>query len=84
MDQATVLKQVCLDLSKAATDVFDMIDQECLDSPMDSVDHILVLKAIVDHAETIRGYYFQRNIQRMLALGVPPSHLVQMMERNLG
>lgn len=73
--------QVCLDLSKAATDVFDLIEAEGLDAPMETVDHILKLKAIVDNTEVLRSYYFRRNIQRMLALGVLPSHLMEMAER---
>lgn len=81
MDQKQVLMQVCLDLSKAATDVFDLIDEEGLDAPMETIDHILKLKAIVDNAETLRSYYFQRNIQRMLSLGVPASHLMEMAMR---
>jgi len=81
VDAKEAIEQACLDLSKAALDVFELVDKDGIDAPMEGVEHILRLKAIVDNAEAIRSYYFRRNIQRMLAHGGPASHLVEMPER---
>lgn len=72
------MKQACLDLSNAALALFDLIEKDGIDSPMDGLDNIMKLKAVVDHVETLRGYYARRNISRMLALGVSPTSLLEM------
>lgn len=72
------MKQACLDLSNAAIALFDLIDEDGVTAPMEGMDGIMKLKAVVDSSEKIRGYYERRNIQRMLALGVSPATLLRM------
>lgn len=77
---ATEMKQTCLDLSRAATNLYDIVDGQGIDAPMDELRHILTLQKIVAKAEEIRAYYFRRNVQRMLALGVSPESLNKMVK----
>lgn len=74
----TDIKQACLDLSNAAIALFDLVEADGIDAPMDGIENILKLKAMVDASEVIRGYYARRNISRMLALGVSPETLARM------
>jgi hypothetical protein len=71
------MKQVCISLSDAALALFDLIDAEGIDSPVDSQEGITTLKAVMDATEEIKIYYTLRNIQRMLALGISPSTLLE-------
>ncbi len=76
------MKQACLDLSKAATALFDIIEAGGIDSPMEGLDNILILKDLNQASVNIIGYYQRRNIQRMLALGVSPETLLKMARDN--
>lgn len=78
MADPTDMKQACLDLSNAAIALFDLIDQDGVQAPLDDWAGVLKLKAVVDAGEVIRGYYQRRNIQRMLALGISPDELLRM------
>ncbi len=71
------MKQVCISLSDAALALFDFIDAEGVDAPVDGHEGIERLKAVLDATEEIRIYYTLRNIQRMLALGISPSTLLE-------
>ncbi len=71
------MKQVCISLSDAALALFDLIDAEGIDAPVDGHEGIERLKAVLDATEEIRIYYTLRNIQRMLALGISPSTLLE-------
>lgn len=75
------MKQACLDLSNAAIALFDLIDADGVQAPLDGIAGVMKLKAVVDAAEEIRSYYERRNIQRLLALGVSPAELLRMGNR---
>ncbi len=84
MDAHLDLKQACLDLSNAALALFDVVETEGLDAPLEDYDSMAKLKAVIDTSEEIRNYYYHRNIRRMLALGVAPQTLLKMFEENNG
>ncbi len=71
------MKQVCISLSDAALGLFDLIDSEGIDAPVNDHDGREKLKAVMDATEEIRIYYTLRNIQRMLALGISPTTLFE-------
>lgn len=75
------VKATCLDLSKAALGLFDIVDADGIDAAMENYDNILILKSLIDSAEEIRSYYERANIQRMLAMGVPPKTLLNWAKR---
>jgi hypothetical protein len=70
------VKQVCIDLSTAAIALFDLIDADGIDAPIDSQDGVAKLVAVVDTVEEIRSYYAGLNIQRIIAMGVAPYELL--------
>lgn len=72
------MKQACLDLSNAAIALFDLIEEKGDMAPLDSLDDLPTLMKVINEANHIRDYYNRRNIQRMLALGVSPDHLMKM------
>lgn len=74
------MKQKCLDLSTAAMALFDLIEAEGIDAPMDKIENILTLANVIEVGSEIKQYYAQRNIQRMLALGVSPAALLRLAE----
>ena len=71
------MKQTCISLSDAALALFDFIDVEGIDAPVDGHEGIAKLKAVLDATEEIRVYYTLRNVQRMLALGISPTTLLE-------
>jgi hypothetical protein len=71
------MKQTCISLSDAALALFDFIDAEGIDAPVDGYEGIEKLKAVLDTTEDIRKYYVLRNIQRMLSLGISPSDFIE-------
>lgn len=76
MDKSEMM-QKCLDLSNAAQALFDLIESEDISAPLDSVTGVMILAAVVEPFEDIRGYYMRRNVQRMLVLGVSPENLLR-------
>lgn len=76
------LMQECLDLSKAALALFDFIEADGIDAPLDNANGVLKVKAVVDASNNIREYYYKRNIARMLALGISPAALLRMAEES--
>lgn len=72
------MKQACLDLSNSAIALFDLLEAEGDDAPMEGLENIEKLKAVVDHAYLIIGHYQRRNIARMIALGVNPETILRM------
>jgi len=80
MSTSLDLKQVCLDLSNAALVLFDVVETEGLNAPLEDCVAMAKLKAVMDTSEEIREYYYRRNIRRMLALGVSPETLLRMTE----
>lgn len=77
----TELKQACVDLSNLWIGVFDVIDDDGIDGILTKLDGIMNLKVALDKTEAIRAYILQRNMQRMLALGISPAELLKMAER---
>lgn len=77
MDEAQ-MKQHCLELMNAAIAIFDLVEEKGIVAPLEDLDGVMKLKSMVDHANEIREYYYRRNIQRMLALGVSPESLLKM------
>ncbi len=78
MNKALDLKQKRLDLSNAVLVLFDLIDTEGVTAPIDNQSGITKLRAVIDITDEIQGYYYHRNLQRMLALGVSPDSLLKM------
>ncbi len=76
MDTPADVKQACIDLSTAAIVLFDLIDADGVDAPMDDFVGIAKLVSVVNRAEEIRAYYAVRNVQRILGLGVSPEALL--------
>ncbi len=72
------MKQACLDLSSAAIALFDLLEEKGDMAPLEDIGDMLKLVALVDKTTEIREYYFRRNVQRMLALGVSPEALLRM------
>ncbi len=71
------MKQLCLDLSNSAIALFDIIDDKGIEAPLADYEAIQKLKTVIDSSYNIRDYYYRRNIQRMLALGVSPDSLLK-------
>ncbi len=71
------VKQACIDLSTAAINLFDLVDADGVDAPMDDFVGIAKLVSVVTKAEDIREYYAARNIERILALGTSPEVLLK-------
>jgi hypothetical protein len=71
------MKQACLYLSDSALALFDLIDAEGVEAPINDHNGITQLKAVFDTAEQIRKHYALHNIQRMLALGISPSDFIE-------
>jgi hypothetical protein len=72
------MKQLCVDLSKAAIALFDLIEEKGLNAPLEDLDGAMHLKNLIDLSDDIRGYYMRVNLQRMMALGVDPADLLRM------
>jgi hypothetical protein len=77
MNDAEV-KQLCLDISNAAIALFDVIEEQGVDAPLDDLQNVIKLNDIISPVEELRAYYFRRNIMRMLALGVDPQDLIRL------
>lgn len=78
------IKQACLDLSNSAIALFDIVEEGGDDAALEGMDNILLLTTIVRLSDELREYYFRRNVQRMLALGVSPEALIRMAGVNDG
>ncbi len=78
------LTQACLDLSNAALALFDIIDAKGVNAPLEDHGDMMKLMTVIDSSEKIRAYYYHRNIQRMLALGVSPETLLRMGKEDNG
>lgn len=75
----TEMKQICLDLSKAAGTLFDIIDEkDDINAVMDGALGVLALAEVMINTNKMREYYARQNIQRMLALGISPEELARM------
>lgn len=72
------LKQLCISVSKAALELYDIIDEKGITAPIDNMGDLSSLKNLIENSEKIRRYYFRRTTQRMLALGVSPKALLEM------
>ena len=69
------MMQALLDVSKAATDLFDLVEAGGVDAPLDNP---FAFVPFMRCHEQVRAYYSRRNVHRMLALGVSPADLLRM------
>lgn len=72
------MMQTLLDLSNASLALFDLIDDGDITAPIDTDAGVRNLVLLLSKTEDFRQYYAQRNISRMLALGVSPESLLKM------
>ncbi len=76
------VKQICLDLSNAALVLFDLVESKGDAAPLEDYNDMAILRLVVDKSEAIRSYYYHRNLQRMLALGLSPETLLKMVKED--
>lgn len=77
MTDLTALKQACLDLSKAGTDLFDAFDEHGFEAAWEG-DNVFIIVRLQDSFEVLRSFFSQQATSRMLALGISPEQLAQM------
>ncbi len=80
MDTPADVKQACIDLSTAAIALFDLIDADGVDAPIDSHDGIASLRAMKEASEALRFYYAALNVERMVALGLSVKSLFRLID----
>lgn len=72
--------QTCLDVSNSAIALFDLIEKEGVDSPLNNIDNLEKLTNLIKDVKKIKEYYYRRNVQRMLALGHTPEDILKISE----
>ena len=70
------LQQACLDLSKAATDLFDRFAEHGLEAAWVG-DGILDVIAMQKAHEVLRSFLARQSASRLMALGVRPTDLLR-------
>jgi hypothetical protein len=76
----TDVRQLCLDVSKAAMELFDLVDEKGDHAPLDDTGNVMILQAMLEPMYEIKGYYTRLAVQRMLALGVSPANIIKSYE----
>ena len=71
------LKQACLDLSAAATDLFDRFDEHGIEAAWEGNGALVVVRMQKAHEE-LRSFLSRQALQRMTALGISPETLARM------
>lgn len=68
-------KQLCLDISKAALALFDQLEAEGNDAPMNNASTLPNLFRVMNKSSDLRDYYINLGRRRLLGLGVPPERI---------